>query len=74
MVFLCLYGHLTLLFALLYISLKVWSGLVNEVFTDADKFEIEFPEGTDAETRANLLGALFLINMIFFESAKNNNN
>ena len=47
--------------------LKKWSGLGKEAFTDADNFSIDFPAGTDAKQKAVLLGALFLIDMLYFE-------
>ena len=47
--------------------LKKWSGLGKEVFTDADNFSIKFPQGADAEQKAVFLGALFLIDMVYFE-------
>ena len=30
---------------------KVWGGMASEMFTDADKFELEFPKGIDAVRR-----------------------
>lgn len=48
---------------------KVWGGLATEMFTDADKFEVEFPAEADADTKANLLGSVFLLNQLFFEGA-----
>lgn len=47
---------------------KVWSGLGTELFTDADKFELRFPNGADAATKTRLLGATFLVNQLFFEN------
>jgi hypothetical protein len=47
---------------------KVWSGLSNELLTQADNFEVEFPAASDEESRVRLLGALFLLNQLFFES------
>ena len=46
---------------------KEWSGLGKEAFTDADKFSVSFPQGADADQKAVLLGALFLIDIVFFE-------
>lgn len=46
---------------------KNWSGLGKEAFTDADNFSVKFPQETDADRRAVLLGALFLIDMVYFE-------
>jgi uncharacterized protein YxjI len=47
---------------------KNWSGLAKEVFTDADNFSVKFPPGADADQKAALLGALFLIDIIYFEN------
>ncbi|MCX5785272.1 MAG: phospholipid scramblase-related protein [Elusimicrobia bacterium] len=46
---------------------KKWSGLGKEVFTDADNFSVKFPQGANEEQKAVLLGALFLIDMVYFE-------
>jgi len=40
---------------------KNWSGLFQELFTDADNFGIEFPNGIDEYCKATLIGAVFLI-------------
>lgn len=53
---------------------KVWSGMYNELLTDADKFELHFPAGVSDTTKANLLGGVFLLNQLFFEDKNNNNN
>ncbi len=49
------------------VILKKWSGLGKEMFTDADNFNITFPPGADLKKKALLLGALFLIDMLYFE-------
>eukprot|EP00287_Rhodomonas_sp_CCMP768_P003522 CAMPEP_0196732952 /NCGR_PEP_ID=MMETSP1091-20130531/12197_1 /TAXON_ID=302021 /ORGANISM="Rhodomonas sp., Strain CCMP768" /LENGTH=257 /DNA_ID=CAMNT_0042076287 /DNA_START=59 /DNA_END=832 /DNA_ORIENTATION=- len=49
---------------------KVWSGLTNELFTDADHFEVAFPEGAGAESKARMVGALFLLNQLHFERSQ----
>ncbi|CAH1264616.1 phospholipid scramblase 1-like isoform X3 [Branchiostoma lanceolatum] len=46
---------------------KQWSGLLKEAFTDADNLGIEFPMDLDVKVKATLLGALFLIDFMFFE-------
>ena len=46
---------------------KRWSGLGREVFTDADRFQLHFPEISDPTERKILLGALFLIDFAHFE-------
>lgn len=47
---------------------KKWSGVLKEGFTDADNFGVTFPERTSPETRALLLGAVFLIDFVHFEN------
>eukprot|EP01038_Epipyxis_sp_PR26KG_P010734 gene10734-14418_t len=53
---------------------KVWRGLGSEIFTDADSFELDFPPGSDVESKFRLLAAVFLINQLFFEGQDKNNN
>jgi len=53
---------------------KQWSGLVREAFSDADNFGISFPLDLDVKVKATLLGALFLIDFMYFEQQQNNNN
>ena len=40
---------------------KQWSGLLNELLTDADHFNCSFPMDLDVNIKAVLLGAVFLI-------------
>lgn len=40
---------------------KQWSGLLREMFTDADYFGISFPMDLDVRMKAVMLGACFLI-------------
>ena len=40
---------------------KQWSGIVKEMFTDADNFGVTFPMDLDAKVKATMLGAVFLI-------------
>lgn len=40
---------------------KQWSGLARELFTDADRFGIEFPHDLEVSIKAVLLAATFLI-------------
>jgi uncharacterized protein YxjI len=47
---------------------KKWSGLLKETFSDADNFGIEFPTNIDNETKAFLLGTVFLIDFVHFEN------
>lgn len=51
---------------------KQWTGLAREAFTDADNFGISFPGDLDVRAKATLLGAVFLIDFMFFETKKNN--
>lgn len=47
---------------------KQWTGFFREAFTDADHFGITFPKDLDVKVKASLLGALMLIDFMFFES------
>lgn len=53
---------------------KQWSGLVKEAFMDADNFGVQFPMDLDVKAKACLLGAVFLIDFMFFEKSGNNDN
>ncbi|XP_047498466.1 uncharacterized protein LOC125045305 [Penaeus chinensis] len=53
---------------------KQWTGLAKEVFTDADNFGITFPIDLDVKMKATLLGAVFLIDFMFFEKKGNKEN
>lgn len=48
---------------------KKWTGLIKELFTDADNFGISFPKDLDVHVKAALLAAAMLIDFMFFESA-----
>ena len=50
---------------------KQWSGFTREAFTDADNFGISFPMDLDVRVKATLLGALFLIDFMYFETTNN---
>ncbi|XP_077865055.1 phospholipid scramblase 1-like [Saccoglossus kowalevskii] len=50
---------------------KQWSGMVKEMFTDADNFGITFPMDLDVNMKAVMLGACFLIDFMFFEKSGN---
>jgi len=50
---------------------KKWSGLVKESISDADNFGIAFPKGSNVYQKAILLGAVFLIDFVHFESKQN---
>lgn len=53
---------------------KQWSGLVKEYFTQADNFGISFPMDLDVKMKSTLMGAVFLIDFMYFEQKQNNNN
>ncbi|XP_013384452.1 phospholipid scramblase 2 isoform X1 [Lingula anatina] len=53
---------------------KQWTGLIKEMFTDADNFGVTFPMDLDVKLKATLLGAVFLIDFMYFEQQNNNNN
>ncbi len=53
---------------------KQWSGFIKESLTDADNFGVTFPQDLDVRTKATLLGAVFLIDFMFFEKAGNKEN
>jgi uncharacterized protein YxjI len=48
---------------------KRWSGIGREVFTDADRFQLQFQQVVDPTERKILLGALFLIDFQHFEQS-----
>lgn len=52
---------------------KMWSGLLREAFTDADFYGLNFPPKLDVGLKALLLGAVFLIDFMFFESTPRRN-
>ncbi|KAJ8048515.1 Phospholipid scramblase 2 [Holothuria leucospilota] len=51
---------------------KQWAGITKEWFTKADNFGITFPQDLDVKVKGTLLGALFLIDFMFYEHDKNN--
>lgn len=53
---------------------KQWTGFVKEMFTDADTFSVTFPMDMDVRCKAVMLGALFLVDFMHFETSKDNNN
>ncbi|XP_021940953.1 phospholipid scramblase 2 isoform X4 [Zootermopsis nevadensis] len=50
---------------------KQWAGLLREAFTDADYFGITFPMDLDVKMKAVMMGACFLIDVMFFEKQGN---
>ncbi|XP_074657461.1 phospholipid scramblase 1-like [Tubulanus polymorphus] len=53
---------------------KQWSGFAKELFTDADNFGIQFPMDLDVNIKAVMVGAVFLIDFMFFEKEDNKEN
>jgi len=51
---------------------KKWSG-VKEIFTDADNFSISFPMDMDVRMKSTFIGALFLIDFMYFEDNNKDN-
>ena len=47
---------------------KKWSGLLKEGFTDTDNFAAVLPPGMPVEQKGVLLGAVFLIDFVYFEN------
>lgn len=46
---------------------KKWSGIVKEVFTDEDNFVLQLTEHISLKEKQILLGAIFLIDFVYFE-------
>ncbi|CAL9684642.1 unnamed protein product [Knipowitschia caucasica] len=53
---------------------KQWAGFLQEGFTDADNFGVSFPMDLDVRVKAVLLGAVFLIDFMYFETNKKREN
>jgi len=53
---------------------KEYSGFIQEAFTNADNFSISFPVDMSVKMKAVLLGALFLIDFMFFEQPQQQHN
>jgi len=51
---------------------KQWGGFAREAFTQADNFGVNFPRDLDVRMKAVLLGAVFLIDFMYFEQKQNN--
>ena len=47
---------------------KMWGGYLKEAHTDADSFGIDFPDQSSVNEKCLLLGALFLIDYMYFET------
>ncbi|XP_070561763.1 phospholipid scramblase 1-like [Ptychodera flava] len=53
---------------------KQWSGLLKEMMTNADNFGVTFPLDLDVKMKATMLGAVFLIDFMYFEENNNDDN
>lgn len=53
---------------------KIWSGAGEEIFTDADSFILQFPPDATVYQKMLLLGAVFLIDFMYFENNQNSHN
>lgn len=51
---------------------KVYSGFIKEAISISDNFTIDFPMDLSVKAKASLLGALFLIDFMFFQKKQNN--
>ncbi|KAG8242724.1 hypothetical protein J6590_059968 [Homalodisca vitripennis] len=49
---------------------KRWSGVLKESLTDADNFKVSFPLDLNVKMKATLLGAVFLIDYMYYENTK----
>jgi hypothetical protein len=50
---------------------KLWRGIGTEIFTDAASFQVTFPPGLDDVSKKRIIGSVFMVNMQFFESSRN---
>ncbi|XP_052748785.1 phospholipid scramblase 2-like [Galleria mellonella] len=46
---------------------KKWNGMLQELLTDIDSYEIHFPLDLDVRYKAAVIGACFLIDFLFYE-------
>jgi uncharacterized protein YxjI len=49
---------------------KQWAGLMQEYFTNADTFGVEFPMDLDVRMKACIIAAVFLIDFMYYEESK----
>ena len=47
---------------------KQWTGLAREAFSDTDNFGVNFPLDMPVKHKAILMGAVFLIDFMYYES------
>ena len=50
---------------------KKWAGFIKEYFTDAETFVVTWPMDLDAKVKGLLLGAVILVDFMFFEKKNN---
>ncbi|KAM6442778.1 phospholipid scramblase family member 5-like isoform 1-T1 [Liasis olivaceus] len=48
---------------------KYWSGFVNNIFTNTANFGIQIPVDLDVKIKAVMIGACFLLDLMFFENS-----
>uniref|UniRef100_A0A670IMZ2 Phospholipid scramblase n=1 Tax=Podarcis muralis TaxID=64176 RepID=A0A670IMZ2_PODMU len=48
---------------------KYWSGFVNNIFTNTANFGIQVPVDLDVKIKAVMIGACFLLDLMFFENS-----
>uniref|UniRef100_A0A7S1KPC8 Phospholipid scramblase n=1 Tax=Percolomonas cosmopolitus TaxID=63605 RepID=A0A7S1KPC8_9EUKA len=53
---------------------KKFSGIIQELFTDADNFEVQFDVNMPPNLKAAVLGLVFLLNCKYYTKPKSNNN
>jgi len=52
---------------------KIWTGVCRDILTDADTFGVTFPMDLDVKHKALMIGAVFVIDFMVFETQNNNN-
>jgi Scramblase len=53
--------------------LKKPKSAMTEIFTEADAFEVDFPEGSAVAEKGLIIGSSLLLNAVFFEDKNGNN-
>jgi len=53
---------------------KQFTGMVKELYTDADNFSVSFPKDLDVRAKALLISAVFLIDFLFYEDNQQTEN
>jgi hypothetical protein len=47
---------------------KRWNAPQEQLYTDVESFELSFPSHSNSDSKARLLGSLFLINQLYFDT------